>query len=189
MNTARGHYVDNREFLKALIEYRRVCWRAKRRNRSNPQIPEYIGECFLRIATHLSYKPNFINYTFREDMIADGVENCVTYMHNFNPRKSRNPFGYFTSVIYYAFVRRIQRERKHTYLRYKLIEDAVNHGHTRTLTDSSGHYHVDGSLLSYENVQEFIQKYDDYRSRRQQTRRAAEPTVGVFDALAFDNYK
>jgi hypothetical protein len=176
------HYVDNEKFLRALINYRHKCKLAKKHKRSKPRTPEYLGECFLNIANGLSTKPNFINYTFREDMVADGVENCLVYMHNFNPQKSKNPFGYFTSIIYYAFVRRIQRERKHTYLRYKLIEDAVNHGDTRTLTDSSGHYHVDGSLLSYENVQEFIQKYDDYRSRRQQTRRAAEPTVGVFDA-------
>lgn len=174
MNTARGHYVDNREFLKALIEYRRVCWRAKRRNRSNPQIPEYIGECFLRIATHLSYKPNFINYTFREDMIADGVENCVTYMHNFNPRKSRNPFGYFTSVIYYAFVRRIQKERKHTYLKYKLIENAIVTGTTIASPDDSNNYHVDSEMLSYENVQEFIRRYDEHTSRRRERRKTAK---------------
>lgn len=173
MANTREHYVDNRAFLKALIQYRRDCWRAKRRGRSNPQIPEYIGECFLRIATHLSYKPNFINYTFREDMISDGVENCLLYMHNFNPRKSRNPFGYFTSVIYYAFLRRIQRERKHTYLKYKLIEQAIIMGDTQSSPDESNSFHVDAELLSFENVQEFIQRFDAYTSKRRERRKVS----------------
>ena len=183
MSDKTEHYVDNQKFLAALISYRHKCKLAKKHRRAKPRIPEYIGDCFLKIANGLSTKPNFINYTFREDMVADGVENCLVYMHNFNPQKSKNPFGYFTSIIYYAFVRRIQRERKHTYLRYKLIEDAVHHGDTRARTDNSGHYHVDGALLSYENVQDFIQRFDEYRSRRQQTRRTATAaTEGVFGA-------
>ena len=85
------HYIDNKAFLKALTEFRSACFKTKKRGRKNPPIPEFVGECFLKIATHLSYRPNFINYTFREDMVSDGVENCLMYMHNFNPRKSKNP--------------------------------------------------------------------------------------------------
>jgi len=180
MASPTEHYVDNDKFLRALISYRHKCKLAKKNKRSKPRVPEYIGDCFLKIANGLSTKPNFINYTFREDMVADGVENCLVYMHNFNPQKSKNPFGYFTSIIYYAFVRRIQRERKHTYLRYKLIEDAVHQGDTRTRMNEHGHYHVDGTMLSYDNVQEFIQRYDEYRSRRQKTRRASAQAQGVF---------
>lgn len=165
------HYVDNKAFLKALADYRAACWKAKRRGRKNPPIPEFIGECFLKIATHLSYRPNFINYTFREDMVSDGVENCLMYMHNFNPRKSKNPFGYFTSVIYYAFIRRIQRERKHTYLKYKLIEDAIITGGTHSSQDGSGRFQVDTEMLSFDNVQEFIQKFDEYTDKRRERRR------------------
>ena len=178
-----AQYVNNADFLAAIKEYKEKVKYAEDNGLPKPIVSNYIGDCILKIATHLSYKPNFINYTFREDMVADGVENCLVYMHNFNPQKSKNPFGYFTSIIYYAFVRRIQRERKHTYLRYKLIEDAVHHGDTRARTDNSGHYHVDGALLSYENVQDFIQRFDEYRSRRQQTRRTATAaTEGVFGA-------
>lgn len=165
------HYVDNKAFLKALADYRAACWKAKRRGRKNPPIPEFIGECFLKIATHLSYRPNFINYTFREDMVSDGIENCLMYMHNFNPRKSKNPFGYFTSVIYYAFIRRIQRERKHTYLKYKLIEDAIITGGTHSSPDGSGRFQVDTEMLSFDNVQEFIQKFDEYTDKRRERRR------------------
>jgi len=171
MSSSGEHYVDNKAFLAALREYRSACRKSKQTNRRMPPVPEFIGECFLRIATHLSYRPNFINYTFREDMISDGVENCLMYMHNFNPRKSKNPFGYFTSVIYYAFVRRIQRERKHTYLKYRLMEDAIISGDTHTSPDGSGHFRVDTEMLSYENVQDFIQRFDEYHDKRRERRR------------------
>ena len=176
MSASGEHYVDNKAFLHALRDYRTACWKAKRRGRKSPAIPEFIGECFLKIATHLSYRPNFINYTFREDMVSDGIENCLMYMHNFNPRKSKNPFGYFTSVIYYAFIRRIQRERKHTYLKYKLIEDAIITGSTLTTPDGMGRVQIDTELLSFDNVQEFIQKFDEYTDKRRARRRVSAKT-------------
>ena len=117
----KPHYVDNKKFLEAMIEYRDRCEKAKNRNRKNPDVTNYIGECFLKIANHLSYRPNFINYTFRDDMISDGIENCLQYMDNFNPDKSKNPFAYFTQIIYYAFIRRIQKEKKQIQIKSKLI--------------------------------------------------------------------
>ena len=65
----------------------------------------------FKIANGLSYRPNFINYTYRQEMISDGIENCLQYIHNFDPEKSKNPFAYFTQIIYYAFIRRIQKEK------------------------------------------------------------------------------
>ena len=117
------HYVNNKEFLNALENYFAEVKRAKLNDQPKPQIPRYIGECFLKIANHLSYRPNFINYTFRDDMISDGIENCLQYLDNFNPAKSNNPFAYFTQIIYYAFVRRIQKEKKQTTIKHKLIMD------------------------------------------------------------------
>ena len=118
------HYVDNKKFLEAMKEYRKLCNKAKREKRNKPPVTDYIGSCFLKIANHLSYRPNFINYTFRDDMISDGIENCLQYLSNFNPRKSKNPFAYFTQIIYYAFIRRIQKEKKQVNIKAKLIEDA-----------------------------------------------------------------
>ena len=115
------HYVDNKEFLEAMIEFKEICNDAKEKEIERPPVSNYIGECFLKIATHLSYKPNFINYTYREDMISDGIENCLQYIHNFNPEKSNNPFAYFTQIIYYAFIRRIQREKKQTHVKHRII--------------------------------------------------------------------
>ena len=130
------HYVNNKELLEALIVYRAKVRdeffsrygreptkedRSKRWGGKTP-ITNYLGECFLKIATHLSYKPNFVNYMFRDDMISDGIENCVQYIHNFDPEKSKNPFAYFTQIIHYAFLRRIQKEKKQLEIKTKIIE-------------------------------------------------------------------
>ena len=116
------HYVDNKVFLQAMIEYKDKCEKAEKRKRKKPPVTNYIGECFLKIANHLSYRPNFINYTFKDDLISDGIENCLLYAHKFDETKSSNPFAYFTQIIYYAFVRRIVKEKKQTRIRYKMME-------------------------------------------------------------------
>ena len=118
------HYVNNKEFLAAMVEYKKLVNKAKREGRKDPRVPDYIGECFLKIANHLSYRPNFINYTYRDDMISDGIENCLQYLNNFNPDTSNNPFAYFTQIIYYAFIRRIQKEKKQTTIKQRMIQEA-----------------------------------------------------------------
>jgi hypothetical protein len=118
-----SHYVDNKKFLEALINYRNLVKAAEKEKREIPQVPNYIGECFIKIATHLSYKSNFINYTFKDDMISDGIENCLTAAAKFDPEKSSNPFAYYTQIIYFAFIRRIQKEKKQQATKYKIIEN------------------------------------------------------------------
>ena len=122
MKKKNEHYVDNAKFLEAMKEYRILCEDAKKNNKDKPLVTNYIGGCFLKIANHLSYRPNFINYTFKDDMISDGIENCLQYLDNFNPEKSKNPFAYFTQIIYYAFIRRIQNEKKQSHVKHKMIE-------------------------------------------------------------------
>ena len=117
--------IKNKKFLEAMIEYREKCSKAEEKGKRKPDVTNYIGECFLKIANHLSYRPNFINYTYRDDMISDGIENCLQYMSNFNPEKSNNPFAYFTQIIYYAFIRRIQKEKKQMQVKSKLIANAA----------------------------------------------------------------
>ena len=116
------HYVNNKELLEALIVYRTKVAEAKENGTEKPRITDYLGSCFLKIATDLSYKPNFVYYMFRDDMISDGLETCVQYIHNFDPEKSRNPFAYFTQIIHYAFLRRIQKEKKQLDIKTKIIE-------------------------------------------------------------------
>ena len=137
---------SNKELLQALIVYREKVADAKEKDLPKPRITNYLGECFLKIATHLSYKPNFVNYMFRDDMISDGIENCVQYIHNFDPEKSRNPFAYFTQIIHYAFLRRIQKEKKQLDIKTKIIErsgfDEVMNVDDGALTGSSSEYNT-----------------------------------------------
>lgn len=118
-----SHYVDNKEFLAAMQTYRIKVLAAKECNAPPPPIPNYVGDCILKIANHLSYKPCFINYSYKDDMISDGIENCIQYINNFDPEKSSNPFSYFTQIIYYAFLRRIAKEKKQSYIKNKIIQD------------------------------------------------------------------
>jgi len=124
MAAKKEHYVNNKEFLAAMVEYKKSVNEAKKAGKDKPPVTDYIGSCFLKIANHLSYRPNFTNYTFRDDMISDGIENCLQYLDNFNPETSSNPFAYFTQIIYYAFVRRIQKEKKQITIKQRMIAEA-----------------------------------------------------------------
>ncbi len=119
------HYVDNKKLFAEMKAYLDSVKEAEESGADKPRVPEYIGECLLKISTRLSTKPNFINYTYRDEMISDGIENCINYIGNFNPEKSDNPFAYFTQIIYYAFLRRIQREKKQLYIKHKSLERSL----------------------------------------------------------------
>ena len=145
------HYVNNKDFLDAIIEYKINIKKAEEQGLPKPRITNYLGECFLKIATHLSFKPNFVNYMFKEDMISDGIENCVQYIHNFNPEKSQNPFAYFTQIIYYAFLRRIQREKRQLDIKNKILEKT---GFDQVFVDDSN---IDGINYSdYNSIKDNV---------------------------------
>jgi hypothetical protein len=145
------HYVNNKEFLAALIEYRSSVDQAKLNNLPKPRITNYLGDCFLKIATHLSFKPNFVNYIFKDDMISDGIENCIQYIHNFNPEKSQNPFAYFTQIIHFAFLRRIQKEKKQLEIKNKILERT---GFDEVFFDDGG---IDGNNYSdYNSIKDNV---------------------------------
>lgn len=118
-----AHYVDNQKFLQALLEHKQACVAAAEQGLEKPILPNYIGECFIKIANHLAYKGNFINYSFRDDMVSDAIENCLVAAEKFDPVKSANPFAYYTQIVYFAFIRRIQKEKKQQATRYKLLEN------------------------------------------------------------------
>ena len=149
------HYVNNKEFLYAIVAYKKDIREAEEAGLPKPVIPRYIGECFLKIATHLSYKPNFVNYMFKDDMVCDGIENCVQYINNFNPEKSTNPFAYFTQIIHYAFLRRIQKEKKQLEIRQKIIE--------RSGFDEVMSADEDGKSSEYNQIKDAIQYRNNNR--------------------------
>tara|TARA_R110000824_G_scaffold49838_27_gene139751 strand:+ start:3953 stop:4480 length:528 start_codon:yes stop_codon:yes gene_type:complete len=161
----KQHYVDNERFCQEMVKYRDSVLLSKEENSNRPIMPDYIGECFIKIATHLSYKPNFINYTFRDDMISDGIENCIQYVDNFDPSKSKNPFAYFTQIIYYAFLRRIQKEKKQLYIKYKSMERA---GIFNELVDIQGQdtrKNVQDVTL-YANMYEFVENFEQAKNKK-----------------------
>ena len=149
----KHNYVDNKKFLAEMIKYRESVISSSEEDR--PRVPYYIGDCIMKIATHLSYKPNFVNYTFREEMISDGVENCLQYIDNFNPEKSKNPFAYFTQIIHYAFLRRIQKEKKQLDIKTKIIEktgfDEVMMVDDSLLSGHSSDYNTIKDNIQYSN--------------------------------------
>lgn len=161
-----AHYVDNKQFLSVITEHRAKVMEAKEKNLPLPQVPNYLGDCILKIATHLSYKPNFINYSYREEMISDGVENCLQYFNNFDPAKSSNPFAYFTQIIYYAFLRRIAIEKKQTYVKGKLIQDMPFDAFELQDHDEDGQYQN-----AYLDFMQNNQNFDDFIERKKEKRK------------------
>jgi len=162
------HYINNADFLKALTEYKESCVTAKAGNLPSPPIPNYIGECFMKIAEGLSHKPNFINYSYRDEMISDGIENCLMYFDNFDPSKSSNPFAYFTQIIYFAFLRRIQKEKKQTYVKYKATEQMG------ILDEFEMMELEDGGMRQfelYDNIAEFIETYEDAKKNKKMVKK------------------
>ena len=151
------HYVDNKVFLQAMVEWKEKCALAEEAGEEKPAVTNYIGECFLKIATHLSYRPNFINYTYKDDMISDGIENCLQYASNFNPEKSKNPFAYFTQIIYYAFLRRIQKEKKQTHVKNKIVQE-TDHQSWTTMTYDERSYNIPYSFAIENLPQEDVYK-------------------------------
>lgn len=125
MAKAKNHYVNNKTLYTEMVKYKTAVMDAKERNLPPPPIPNYVGECLLLIANRLSYKANFINYSYRDDMVLDGIENCIIAIDNFDPEKSTNPFAYFTQIMKWAFVRRIQKEQKQAYVKHKNFENTL----------------------------------------------------------------
>ena len=179
--TNKAHYVDNAKFLEAMIEYKREYDTAKKNNKDLPQISEYLGSVFLKIAQRLSFRPNFINYAFKNDIISDGIENCLHYIHNFNPEKSNNPFAYFTQIIYYAFIRRIQKEKKQLYIKYKSMQ---NYETTPEYMDQEKSNNNFISLSDYDNsdfkvmVDDFVDTFE--KSRKKKAVKKSESNLELF---------
>ena len=160
---AKNNYVDNKKFLKEISAYRKAIRKAKREGEDKPRIPEYVGECFMLIAENMSHKYNFLTYSWRDEMVGDAIENCVMYADNFNPSKSKNPFAYFTTICYYAFLRRIQREKKQLYVKYKSTE---LHGILDAFDQMESEDGMTRQFDQYDNISEFIKKFEDAKAAK-----------------------
>lgn len=157
----KRNYVNNKDLLDALIEYKKQCKEAEDSGEESPRVPDYIGHCIYEIATRLATKPNFSGYMYVDDMISDGIENCLRYMHNFDPEKTQNPFAYFTQIIWYAFLRRIQKEKKQMYISFKSSQNMLA---TDGTYDTTSEVHLNLNV-SADYINQFVENYEDKLSR------------------------
>ena len=172
---ANNHYINNAEFLAALVDHRTRVQEARAQGLDTPQISNYIGDCFIKIARHLSYKSNFINYSYRDEMISDAIENCLAVVDNFDPAKSKNPFAYFTQITFYAFVRRIQREKKQMTTKFRYI-DQLDLSELVTQDHDNGEFQ--NQFLEYLKTQLDNYDYEKVASAAAQSKRP-EPTEDI----------
>lgn len=179
---SKNEYVNNKEFYKAIVEYRNLKEQHIKEGKEPPRIPDYIGTCIYKIAEKLSLKPCFVNYSYRDEMILDGVENSFLYFHDYDPHYvgegsvGPNPFAYFTQIIYFAFIRRIAKEEKNRYIIYKNFHEVIGHNYDQnTLVDGENN-----SLMSspmYDNIYSFMDKFEKKeevkRRKRKQNKKPA----------------
>jgi len=182
------HYVDNKRLYAEMQEYLNAVKEAEESGDDKPRIPEYIGECLLKISTRLSTKPNFINYTYRDEMISDGIENCVNYIGNFNPEKSTNPFAYFTQIIYYAFLRRIQREKKQLYIKHKSLErslvfdELASHSEGESKGDQGAYINLHTPYMT-----DFVENFEKKEAEKKAARKTKKVNLEKFVEGENDN--
>lgn len=117
------NYINNKQLYSVMLEFYEKTEQNKKDNKELPQIPNYVGQCFLKICNGLSNRPNFAGYSYKDEMIGDAIENCVTAAYGFNPHKSTNPFAYFTQIAWFAMVRRITKEKKQNYIKHKNFQN------------------------------------------------------------------
>lgn len=157
---ATKNYLDNEKFYDEMKLYIEKCREAKRNNKPRPKPNDYIGKSIMDIAENLAKSGKFSRYIFKDEMICDGIENCMVYIHNFDPDQFKNPHAYFTQIIYYAFLRRIGLEKKLLYKKYKQIEqfnlESQLQGFDEQITYSDG---------AYENMVKFIEDYEEKQNK------------------------
>ena len=149
------HYVNNKTLYEEMVKYKDKTNQCKLEGKELPQISRYVGECFLLICNKLATKPNFIGYSYKDEMIADAIENCVAAAHSFDPSKSTNPFAYFTQIAWNAFIRRITKEKKQAYVKHKNFE------HTNLLDDLLEENYIAGTKTHNEYSDDIIRNFED----------------------------
>jgi hypothetical protein len=182
MRKTKRNYVNNHDLFTALVEYQKKCKEAEDSGDDKPRVPNYIGECIQQISNKLATKPNFSGYTFKEDMVMDGIENCLQYMHNFDHNKTQNPFAYFTQIIWFAFLRRIAKEKKQMYIRYKSSHELLSMGGTYDGGDEIS-IQIGGSPENIEYINNFI---TDYETKMNKGKKKDPEILDDIDNISFD---
>lgn len=170
---SKVHYVDNQKFYQEIVNHKKKVAEAREKGLEDPRLPNYIGECIWKIASKLANKPCFINYSYKDEMISDGIENCILYFNDYNPDIGKNPFAYFTQVIYFAFLRRINKEEKNRYIIYKNFQETiVNNGHAGFLVDGDDNHLLSVNL--YDNINDFLERFEKKEAVKKEKRKNAK---------------
>ena len=181
------NYVDNKKFYQEIVKYRAALKEAREQGKEDPRMPDYIGKCIWQIAERLSTKPCFVNYSFRDEMVADGIENCILYFKDYdpdynasgNPNYQPNPFAYFTQVIYYAFIRRISKEEKNRYTIYKNFQETITNLHGNELLMDGDDNHLLPSTM-YDNINDFMSRFEAKEEAKKAKRKQSKEGLQKF---------
>lgn len=166
MSKKDNYYVDNDKLYEEMVKYIALYNTAKQNNKPLPRCPDYIGKCVSDIAHNLSSTRSFAAYPFREELIGDGIENTIRYLHNYNPEKT-NPFAYFTQIIYYAFLRRIDKEKKQLYIKHKLFESAATSNLLAENTSDDGtHLNIAMNKDHYERINSLVERFEKKKTKK-----------------------
>lgn len=158
MKKATNEYINKEQFHLALVEYKDQVNEAKANNTKPPRLSNYLGECFIKLAHNLAKRPNFNQYTYKDEMISDALEDIMLYIHNYDPNNNKkNPFGYFTKICWYAFVNRIHTEKTEQYIKCKATESFGT-------LDEEELYELDDETIQqvqlYDNLYQFVEQYE-----------------------------
>ena len=173
-------FVDNEKFYNEMVSWKQALYKNREQGiDERPIIPEYIGECIWKIAFRYATKPNWRN-SYNEDMVGDAVEECIKYLDRFDETKSKNPFSYFTQIVYYSFLRKISSEKKQLYIKYKVILNSEIDDFFEG--DESDVAYSKEDLLSRFQAKEFIDYYEKNvkRTRKKNKKEKVSNTGVVF---------
>lgn len=149
------NYINNKTLYLAMIQHKNAAEEAEKEGKEKPRVSDYIGQSILLICNNLAKKPNFSGYTYKQDMISDGIIDCVAAVDNFNPDKTNNPFAYFTQIAWNAFIRRIHKEKKQTYIKHK------NYINSNLMEDIAREMYVTGNKIYNEFSDEIVKNYEN----------------------------
>ena len=185
----RPHYVDNKKFSLAVVEYVETVNEAREADSEIPKVTDYIATCFMKISEGLSHRPNFVRYTYREEMVMDAVENCLKAIENYNINATTrtgkpNAFAYFTQIIWYAFLRRISKEKKQMYIRFKSSQVMVASGGTYSGDEVNLNLNTN---VDYMNS--FVQDYEDKIAKDKAKKKASIEEAAEAEAAKVEDPK
>ena len=183
---AKEHYVNNKEFSQAVVDYVNSVNAARAKDKTEPKITNYIGSCFLKIAEGLSHKPNFFSYTYREEMVMDAVENCIKAIMNYDIEKATrtglpNAFAYFTQISYYAFLRRIAKEKKQQDIKERYIDFAGVDAFADFDGDCDSEFIVDQVRQKTQRIRERDNAIKEFGKQEKKKQRAKRKVVDSFE--------